>query len=107
MTTIAFSTDIQAKIFEEEIKGQISDGLWENTYGSDWQTWCRATPVVNPANVGRDFFARKDNFRLTALVPFIGERMVEIGRTIDPAYTEARLLQDLRAISKAMKTSIR
>ena len=76
--TIAFRTAAQAAIFEHEIKGQLSDGHWENDPQCDWRAWSDADVIVDPENVGRNFFVngRKtfglDNPTLTKVV---GDRM--------------------------------
>lgn len=46
-----------------ELDGQLSDGMWENTKPYDhWKPWCDAAVVIEPNNVGRNFFAPKDNY---------------------------------------------
>lgn len=71
-----------------ELDGQLSDGFWENTRPMDhWKVWCRAQVVVNPSKVGRNFYADKSNYNLSAkaLLDVVGLRMlglVRIARTI-------------------------
>lgn len=84
MNTIAFRTPTQAAIFECELKGQISDGTWENTPGTGWQEWCSADVLVASTleQVGRNFHPRKDNFNFARkdLVDIVGQRMKNYAR---------------------------
>jgi len=87
MNTITFKTRAQANIFENEIKGQISDGMWENTNGTDWSTWSK-TEVLVGDNSGRTGYVRKTGFALERLIPIIGDRMIHHAR-LAIAYPEA------------------
>lgn len=82
MATLTLRTVTQAALFEKELKGQISDGHWGNTRPLDhWKVWCNIDVVVGE-NVGRDFWARKDNYNFTdkALLECVGGRMLVIAR---------------------------
>ncbi len=62
-----------------ELDGQISDGFWENAKPNDhYLPWCEAEVVVDPANVGRNFSVRKDNYNFSAkeLLDVVGLRML-------------------------------
>ena len=76
MKTITFRTAAQAALFEVELKGQLSDGHWENDRRSCWQTWCSAEVRVG-TEVGRDFYVNRVNFKLDdpELLGVVGERM--------------------------------
>jgi hypothetical protein len=66
-----------------ELDGQISDGQWENARPYDhYKVWCLATVRVEPANVGRDFYAQKDNYNFSApdLLKVVGRRMLATAR---------------------------
>ena len=68
----------QAILFMSEIRGQLSDGAWENSRPYEhWKYWNRATVKVG-SNVGRNFWAEKDNYNLTnsSLLKIIGPRMI-------------------------------
>ena len=82
--TIKFRTPTQVAIFECELKGQISDGMWENTSNTDSRAWCMAEVGVasTPAEVGRNFNPRKDNFNFARkdLLEVVGERMKNYAR---------------------------
>lgn len=75
MNTITFKTRTQAVIFKNEILGQISDGMWENTPGTDWRTWCHMQVFVCE-QTGRSCQVRKDGFALHRLIEYVGERMI-------------------------------
>ena len=78
-TTINFRNNVQAVLFQVELSGQISDGMWENARPYDhWQPWCGAEVRVNPSNMGINFYPRKNNYNFTSkeLLDCIGERMV-------------------------------
>ncbi len=75
--TIAFRTATQAAIFELELKGQLSDGHWENDARSCWQIWCNTDVIVDPVYPGRDFHVDRTNFAFDSpkLTKIIGDRM--------------------------------
>jgi len=79
----------QVVLFNTELQGQISDGKWENIPGDHWVIWCHVNPVVNPSNVGKTFWAKKDNYCLNAkdLLDVVGERMMVAVR-LDQSYGE-------------------
>ena len=82
MNKVTFRNGEQAAIFEHELKGQISDGLWENTPYTDFEVWCNAKVEVGE-HIGRNFpHVRKDNFGVAAkkLVDIVGDRMLGYAR---------------------------
>ena len=101
---IQFRTRAQVALWQEELTGQISDGMWENDPRSCWRQWCAADVAVGtPGTVG---YAPKRGFAFAKLIPIIGDRMVEIGRSVEgPSYDEACLRRDLKEISKAIRTT--
>jgi hypothetical protein len=81
--TITFETITQAAIFELELKGQISDGKWENDSGSNYRTWCDAKVLVSDDedDLGRDFYVSKNlGFGSNDLFDIVGDRMCHYGR---------------------------
>lgn len=81
--TITFETIEQAAIFELELKGQISDGHWENDASSNYETWCEAEVKVSSDedDLGRDFHVSKNlGFGSKALFDIVGDRMCHYGR---------------------------
>lgn len=85
MKNLRFRNTIQVALWECEISGQISDGLWENARPMNhWIPWCDADVTVAESDdsVGRDFYARKDNydFNSSKLVNVVGDRMILYAR---------------------------
>lgn len=104
--TITVTSAIQAALLEEELKGQISDGMWENTNPRNhWQRPCNATVVVGSAP-GHNFRLVKNNYNFAskALIDCVGDRMLAIGRRFDPTYDLKALRSDLNAIKEAFRT---
>lgn len=91
-----------------EIDGQLSDGNWENARPENhWRPWCDAIVVVDPENVGRNFYARKTSYRLNDkdLLDVVGPRMLAecyAAGLVD--YTRADLVRDLIDLRKIFKT---
>jgi len=78
--TLTFRTVEQAALFQVELKGQLSDGHWENSRPWDhWRPWCDAQILVG-SPVGRNFGALKDNYDFTSkvLLDVVGNRMQSI-----------------------------
>lgn len=77
MKHIRLATLTQALLFNLELKGQISDGYWENASPRDhWKAVCSAEVVVDPTNVGLDFYPeRRYNFASPTLIEYVGDRM--------------------------------
>lgn len=80
MNTLVVASIEEKILYIHEIRGQLSDGNWENTRPHEhWRPWCDVSwqsCVVDPKNVGPEFFAPKDNYRLTDLIQYIGDRML-------------------------------
>ena len=79
--TIIFENNIQKALWDGAIRGQLSDGYWENTNPYDhWKPWCNAETRVakNGEKLGRNFWAAKDNYNLLAPVQYISEEMLAI-----------------------------
>jgi hypothetical protein len=83
MGTLSFRNDVQACLWENEIRGQISDGHWENARPSThWEAWCGADVIVDPTDLGRDFNVSRDVYALKSryLLSIVGGRMVGYAR---------------------------
>lgn len=96
----------QKILWDEELAGQISDGAWENASPLDhWEVWCDAEVVVGD-NVGRSFYARKDNYNLNRkdLLDAIGDRMLAAVQAQIPGYAEADMRRDLKDLKTIIKT---
>ena len=75
--TIRFSNVREAVLYAAELKGQISDGAWENSRPYDhWKVMSDAEVKVDKSNPGLNFTPkRKYNFSNTELVDIVGDRM--------------------------------
>jgi hypothetical protein len=99
-------TRSQKVLFDSELSGQISDGLWENARPQNhYLPWCKAEVVVDPISAGRNFYASKDNYNFLAVIPYIGERMIEAVRvqTNNPTYGMRELRSDLIQLKKIVR----
>lgn len=105
--TLRVRTQAQKWLMENELKGQISDGHWENSGGEGWKDWTETKVIVDPENAGRNFVARKDNYNLTHpdLLGAVGDRMVrEVGEKTGKPYDEKTMRADLSDLKKIFKT---
>ena len=76
---IRVATKSQAILMELELKGQVSDGYWENSYPHDYKPVCSAEVIVDPDNVGINFTpSRAYNFASPKLIEYVGDRMQQI-----------------------------
>jgi len=78
MPTLTLRSKVQALHYVSEIRGQISDGHWENLNVRDhWQPWCDCEVRVGSPQ-GRDFFVKYDRYGLTSksLLHVVGNRMI-------------------------------
>jgi hypothetical protein len=85
--TMYLTTSSAIALFKGEIKGQLSDGMWENTRPDDhWHFWQDLNVVLGHENIvvanpqAWRNRCRKNNYALTKLIPIIGDRMVKIGQ---------------------------
>lgn len=93
--TLAFRNEVQKALFDIELAGQISDGHWENAtpYGH-YKPWCDANTVVDPTNLGRDFYASRDYYGFSSpnLLDVIEGRILAFARmTLVLGIEEAKL----------------
>lgn len=99
---LAFRNEVQKSLFEIELQGQISDGMWENATPHDhYKPWCNATVIVDPTNVGRGFGARRDYYGFSSprLLEVVGGRMLAYARlTLKFGGSVAQTLSDLYVI---------
>lgn len=75
---IAFMNNPQVILYECELKGQISDGHWENARPMDhWKIMTDAKAIEDPSNLGPNFYPkRKYNFAAKDLVEVVDDRMI-------------------------------
>jgi len=106
--TVRVRTQAQKWLLEDELKGQISDGKWENSGGEAWQDWSTAKVVVDAENPGRNFNTSKDNYQLNAkdLLDVVGDRMVlnVQAKTGKADYSEKAMQADLKDLRDIFKT---
>ena len=90
---INFENDIQLALFRLEIRGQISDGFWENCKPEHhWIVWCDAEATADRKfKPGRDFDAVKSNYQLVnkRLFEAVGDRMTVYANIVDILGAEA------------------
>jgi hypothetical protein len=81
--TIAFDNQAQVILYECELKGQISDGFWENSRPHDhWKKPSAAAAFVSRGNTGPNFYtSRKYNFANRDLLNVVGNRMIAYVKT--------------------------
>lgn len=111
MGTLRVRNLAQKVLWEQELSGQISDGHWENASPHDhWEAWCDAKVVVDPENVGRDFWARRESYNFTSkdLLDVVGDRMVEAVRvaTGNAEYDMAAMRKDLNDLKTIIKQHV-
>lgn len=78
---IVFHNDYEKNLFDLELCGQISDGMYENS-SPDWKYWCNLETRVGD-KIGRTdnnykYTCKKDNYAFSGLYDIIGERMEAI-----------------------------
>lgn len=80
---INFRNADQVFLYECELKGQISDGYWENASPQDhYEVMCDAKAKVDEDNLGRNFTPlRRYNFAAPDLVNVVGDRMITFVQT--------------------------
>lgn len=93
--TITLKTAAAASLFQHEIKGQMSDGRWENTRPYDhWRWWSNLNVVAGDVNVvtsDQFYLCRKAGYGLNALVKYVGDRMaavIRLSRAVGRVLTE-------------------
>ncbi len=102
----------QAVLYEQELKGQISDGNWENASPEHhWHRMCDAQSEVSTMEDGSDLGpnfspVRRYNFADKELLEVVGDRMLEYVRCTVPGaaeYTADDMRKDLRDMKKIMR----
>ena len=89
----------QAALLKHELLGQMSDGHWENSraHGEGWREWSRADVVVDPDNVGINFYQpRNYDFLSEDLLKTVRTRMILYVRLSERfSYEDTELLENL------------
>jgi hypothetical protein len=107
MGTLVVRNAAQVALFTKELQGQLSDGYWENTRPhTHWRPWCSATVVVGE-EVGRDFYAGKDNYNFSnrMLLECVGDDMIDTVKkaTGNQNYSMSDLKRDLNDLKAIIK----
>lgn len=93
---ICLPTASAAALWTFELKGQLSDGYWENSRPHDhWRFWSKLTPVVSEELGYRsNETPERNNYNFLALKKCIQDRMLKIGRMAQVApLTDAEALR--------------
>jgi hypothetical protein len=110
--TIYLPTASAVALFKNELLGQMSDGMWENSRPFlHYEFWYHLNVVHESGCTPRvktecAWQCKKNAYNFVALIPIVGERMLSIGRNVNGewGYTEQMLRADLKSIKAAMKT---
>ena len=106
--TFKFRTPALQALWNEELTGQISDGMWENTPNTGWIYWGNVQTEVADGithltkRLPHDV---KANFNFHALIEHVGDRMLEEIQKYEPNATEKDLRAYLKEIKDAMKAA--
>lgn len=96
--------EVQVALWDEELVGQISDGLWENAKPHNhWRAWSECDAEVSPDNVGINFQVKRKDYDFTELIEYVGDRMLEIVRRFRPAATIEDVRHELLDINNIIK----
>lgn len=107
--TIFLTTATAIALWNGELRGQFSDGMWENSRPHDhWMFWCRLDvrlgAVPKTIRSKQCFGTSKTRYAFERLLPIVGDRMLEIGKEIDSNYTMKAMKADLQMIKLAMNS---
>lgn len=83
--TMGLSSITAVALWECEIQGQLSDGMWENTRPFDhWKFWCHTDAVLAFADrmilMPEGVHCMKNSYNLNGLREYVEPRMLAIGR---------------------------
>jgi hypothetical protein len=83
--TIFLPTLPAVAIFDHELQGQFSDGMWENSAPHEhWKFWCGLDVQLDPGGEPRVESSwqrpKKTGYNIASLYPIIGDRMLADGR---------------------------
>jgi len=111
MNTIRVRNFEQKVLLDLELKGQISDGNWENSAPFDhWKAPCHAEVIVDPSNIGVNFhLMRKYDFTSADLLSVVRTRMITYVRLarafgIEDAHQLEHLYETIDENCKAVDT---
>ena len=86
-------TVAQKEIFDKELKGQLSDGAFENE-NTDERLWvCEVLVAAQGEKLGPNFTANQDvDFNDDLLIEVLSDRMISYARKVDPSYDMEKLI---------------
>jgi hypothetical protein len=96
-------------LWDHELTGQLSDGMWENSWRgdhfNDYAYWGALKTEVGCTTeiIDRDPWI-KCFTGFTRLIEYVGDRMLETVRKTEPEATMADVRKYLNEISKALRT---
>ena len=106
--TFKFRTPALQALWSEELCGQISDGMWENTPNTGYVYWGNIQMEVTGeiTHLVKSIpYDVKANFNFHALIEYVGDRMLEEIQKYEPNATEKDLRAYLKEIKDAMKAA--
>jgi hypothetical protein len=104
--TLTFRNKAQEALWNEELTGQISDGMWENTPNTGYEFWGAVKTAVGGSTSLRPSevpYGVKATFGFAKLTGYVGDRMLEIIRKYEPEATEKTLNAYLTEIGEALR----
>ena len=102
MTNILFvRTPAQREIFMHEIRGQISDGIWENEK-TDKRLWnCEVYTAMDGEKLGCNFKVKYPiDLCHEFFFDFLAERTINYAKKVNPDYNIDMLIVDLNDLTK-------
>lgn len=82
--TIYFTTFSAAMIWKNEVLGQMSDGMWENSSPDDhWEFWHSLDVAVGPEDkvvTDTPYLCKKTGYNIAGLYEYVVDRMLAVGR---------------------------
>lgn len=87
-SVISVRNQAQVTLLECELKGQLSDGNWENSSPRDhWEQPCAAEVVIGTDKFGPNFYPRRAyNFANKDLLEVVQDRMIRAVRFVAAGY---------------------
>jgi hypothetical protein len=104
-------TEAMKALWERELTGQISDGMWENTERNCWEFWDTIPVVVDGTTrvTGKfpQFEMAEFDFGHRDLLRAVGKRMLKIMQDKEPQTTEDSMIRELDKLTAAVGRFVR
>lgn len=108
---IVWENQQQKILWDKEMSGQVSDGMWENASPfNHWERPCQAESLVakEGQEAGLNFFPRKSyGFNNAELLSIVGDRALAEVQFYFPNYTWRDMQLDLRAMGRLFREARR